>query len=116
MSIDARKDPRVEVRLSAEVEMDGRVHTAITRNLSVGGVCLEAHLEVADGAELKIGLFLVEDDVEDATREPLAMRGKVAWSAPGEQEGAPSTIGIRFESVSAAQMAGLTRFLKLVPA
>jgi len=114
MVIEARQNPRVEVRLSAEVEIGGKTFTATTRNLSIGGVCVEAHVDVTDGAELKVGLFLVFDDIEDATRPPLEMRGRVAWSAPGEG-GSPTTMGIRFDSVSAPQMAGLTKFLKLIP-
>ena len=55
------------------------------------------------------------DDVEDATQPPLEVRGKVAWATPGD-DGQPATMGIRFEAVSPGQLAGLTRFLKIVPA
>jgi hypothetical protein len=108
-----RTSQRIDVRLSAEVQSGPRHFTALTRNLSIGGLCLEAGVPVAEGEELVIGLFLVFDDVEDATREPLQMRGRVAWATPGDG-GEPTIVGVRFESVSAVQMAGLTKFLKMV--
>ena len=112
--IETRKAPRIDVRLSAEVTHQGRVFTVTTRNLSVGGVCLESAVALPDGAELGVGLFLVFDDVEDATRPPLALKAKVAWSAPPENPPGPTVLGLRFESVSAQQLDGLTRFLKQV--
>lgn len=111
--VEGRSSPRIDVRLSAEVACDGRTFTALTRNLSIGGVCLEAGAAVAEGAVLSIALFLVVDDVEDATRAPLEIRGRVAWATPGG-DGEPTIVGVRFESVSALQMAGLTKFLKMV--
>ena len=112
--IDNRQSPRFTVRMSAEVQYGGKLFTAITRDLSVGGVCLESDRLLPEGSALAVGLFLVIDDVEDASQPPLEMRGKVAWAAPGD-EGQASTMGIRFEGVSAPQLAGLTRFLKMVP-
>lgn len=111
---ESRQTPRHPVRLSAEVRHDGRTYTAVTRDLSVGGVCIEAQQVAPEGAVLEVGLFLVVDDVEDASRPPLAMRGKVAWVAPGVG-GAPGAMGIRFDGLSAKQMAGITGFLKLLP-
>ena len=113
-SSDGRLTPRIPVRLSAEVHFAGKVFTATTRDLSSGGVCLESDRLLPEGYALQVGLFLVVDDVEDATQPPLEMRGKVAWATPGDP-GEKGSMGIRFESVSTGQMAGLTRFLKMVP-
>jgi Tfp pilus assembly protein PilZ len=112
--IEARRAPRIDVRLSAEVKFEGRLFTALTRNLSVGGVCLESKVTVPDGAAIGVGLFLVFDDIEDASGPPLELVAKVAWSAPAEEPGQPTVIGLRFESVSATQLEGLTRYLKSV--
>jgi hypothetical protein len=112
--LETRKSPRIDVRLSAEVIHQGRVFTAITRNLSVGGVCLETKVAVPDGADLGVGLFLVYEDVEDATRPPLALQAKVAWSAPSETPAGPTVLGLRFEGVSREQVEGLSRFLTKV--
>lgn len=110
---ERRGPPRIDIRLSAEVTWEGRVFTTKTRNLSVGGVCIECESELAEGAPIKVALFLVIDDVEDATRPPLQLRGTVAWSAPSDG-GQPATAGIRFHGLNEMQLAGLTRFLKLV--
>jgi hypothetical protein len=111
---DNRKSQRFQIRLSAEVSFSGKVFTATTRDLSVGGVCLESDRLLPEGNALTVGLFLVVDDVEDSTQPPLEMRGKVAWSTPGEGD-QPGTMGVRFEGVSATQMTGLTRFLRMLP-
>ena len=109
--VDARTTPRVPIRMSAEVHVGGLLFTATTRDLSMGGMCLESDRSVPEGAALQIGLFLVVDDVEDASQPPLELAGKVAWTAPGE-EGRTGTMGIRFEGITPAQMAGLSRLLK----
>ena len=113
--IDARQAPRTSVRLSAEVHYGGKVFTTTTKDLSVGGVCLESDRLLPVGNPLQVGLFLVVDDVEDATQPPLEVRGKVAWTTPGEP-GQKGAMGVRFDAVSAGQMAGLTRFLRMMPA
>src|SRR4051812_19683128 len=112
--VDARQSRRFTVRLSAEVNHGGKVFTATTRDLSVGGVCLESDRMVPEGDACAVGLFLVVDDVEDASQPTVEIKGKVAWSAPGD-EGRAATMGIRFDAVSAGQLEGLTRFLKLLP-
>ena len=97
--------------MSAEVHHGGRIFTATTRDLSTGGMCLESNRLLPEGEGVLVGLFLVVDDVEDASQPPLEIRGKVAWTAPGE-EGRTGTMGIRFEGVSSTQMVGLSRLLK----
>lgn len=110
---ERRGPPRFEVRLSAEVTFEGRVFTTKTLNLSVGGICLECDRELTEGAPIKVSLFLVVDDVEDATLPPLHVRGTVAWSTPGEP-GKLAMVGVRFQGLSEMQLGVLTRFLKLV--
>ena len=110
---ERRGPPRIDIRLSGEITCEGRSFTTRTRNLSVGGVCIECEKELAEAAPVKLSLFLVIDDVEDATLPPLQVRGLVAWSASGE-DGQPATAGIRFQGLTEMQLAGLTRFLKLV--
>jgi len=111
---DARQNRRYSVRLSAEVTWGGRTFTAVTRDLSAGGVCLESARVLPEGDALQVGLFLVVDDVEDASVPALTVRGRVAWAAHGEDD-RPGTMGIRFEGLSPSQSAGLDRFLRMLP-
>jgi hypothetical protein len=114
--VDARTSPRVPIRLSAEVRHGEATFTATTRDLSVGGVCLEASFSLPEGDLVQVGLFLVVDDVEDASQPPLQVYGRVAWAAPAEPaEGRLATMGVRFQSMTGAQISGLTRILKVVP-
>ena len=63
--------PRFAVRLSAELQVDGRTNTATTRNLSEGGVCLETDRALLEGAALAMTLFVVEDEIEAEGRRGL---------------------------------------------
>ena len=40
MSNQQPRAPRFNIRLSAEVNLEGKVVTGVTRNLSIGGVCI----------------------------------------------------------------------------
>jgi hypothetical protein len=111
---EARQNRRYNVRLSAEVTYRGELFTATTRDLSVGGVCLESRRTVPEGDPLRVALFLVVDEIEDPSQPSIDLTGKVAWAAPGE-EGRPGTLGVRFEGLTPMQQAGLNRFLKLLP-
>ena len=109
---DRRESERIDVRLSADVMYQGRNFTARTRNLSVGGVCLEVNRDLPEGAQLQINLFIVIEDIEDASSPTLALRGIVAWCIPPE-DGAPAQVGVRFDRIAPVQVAALTRILKL---
>jgi PilZ domain-containing protein len=104
-----RHDRRIPVRLSGEFHVGDRMVTVVTRNLSIGGACIEGALSLPEGAALTVGLFLVVDDVEDATRPPLEVAGTVAWTtADGSDR---SLLGVRFERLSQLQIEGLSKFL-----
>jgi hypothetical protein len=103
----------VAVRISADVTTPGGAFTTKTRNLSVGGVCLECAEEMSVGTRLHVLLFLVTEDVEDTTVPQLEVDGTVAWSAPGGGT-EPATAGVRFDPLWAPQVAKLARFLKLI--
>ncbi len=109
---NTRKTPRYDVKVSAEVQTaSGRVVSMHTRNLSEGGVCLEGPIYFPEGTVLAVGLFLVVDEIEDATEAPLALAGHVSWSEePGDGE--PARMGIRFAEVEPAALARLRDFLR----
>ena len=89
--------------------------TMATRNLSAGGVCLAGSVAFPEDSELTIGLFLVEDGIEDASTPSLELAGTVQWSDDGEA-GQPAVMGIRFLTVTPQQTARLQQFLAKLPA
>lgn len=103
--------PRYDIRLGAELDIEGRVVTGTTRNLSTGGVCIELATALVEGALYAVRLFLVEDDIESAGSRPLDLSGTVQWCAEADRGFA---VGFRFTSLTAAQIAALDQALKAV--
>jgi hypothetical protein len=95
--------------MSAEVRVAGRTFTATTRNLSVGGCCLEAAHAMPEDAAIELDLFVVVDDVEEERLPPLSVRGTVMWVA--ETGEIAHVAGVRFEGMTAAQGRWLEQFL-----
>jgi len=104
-----RRHPRFDIKLSAEVHVDGQSFTASTRDVSEGGVGLAVDRPVSENAEVTLGLFLVIDGVEDERFPPLWVKGRVAWS--GEGDDGTRTVGVRFEVITDAQKAWLRRLI-----
>jgi hypothetical protein len=103
--------PRYPIRLSAEVKVDAHRVTGTTRNLSVGGVCVELDRPVAEGKLLQLTLFIVEDDVESEGVRGLDLTGTVQWLAEGSPKYA---VGIKFGNLTTAQSAALANAIKAV--
>jgi c-di-GMP-binding flagellar brake protein YcgR len=110
--VQRRQHARFDVKLSAELTLGEEIFTAITRDISEGGVGLELDRPLPEGTELGINLFLVIDDVEDERSQPLRVRGFVAWCA--ERDEAEWAAGIRFAEVAANQQQWLKQFLTYV--
>lgn len=103
--------PRFNIRLSAELMVDAHRLTGTTRNLSIGGVCVEIDRPVAEGKLIRMTLFVVEDDVETEGARGLELTGTVQWVAEGDRNYA---VGIKFANLNAAQTTALTNALKAV--
>ena len=103
--------PRFHVRLSAELHVEGHRLTGTTRNLSIGGVCLEIDRPLAEGKLVSLTLFVVEDDVETEGARGLDLTGSVQWAAEGDRSYA---VGIKFGHLNATQSAALSRALKAI--
>ncbi|RMH42786.1 MAG: PilZ domain-containing protein [Deltaproteobacteria bacterium] len=104
-----RVHPRFAIRLSAEVACGDRTFTGTTRNVSVGGCCLESAFPLAEGAEVRLDLFVVVDGIEDERMPPLTTRATVQWAA--EQDDGAFAAGLRFTGLTAAQQRWLDQFL-----
>jgi hypothetical protein len=113
MPHDKRRHARYDVRLSAEFRTKaGRLETAVTKNVSVGGAALElAHAALEDGQDLELSLFLVVEGVEDPSKPPLAIGAKVMWT--GEADDGSFAVGVRFERITPEQTKWLERFLEV---
>lgn len=96
-----RQFQRVAVRMSAEIHFGGNVFTGTTRDLSEGGVGLEASKALPEGGEVTLGLFLVVDGVEEERVPPLWVKGRVAWA--GELDDGRHMAGVRFEVITDEQ-------------
>jgi hypothetical protein len=103
--------PRHEIRLSAELRVEGKTVTGVTRNLSPGGVCLEIDRPIVEGAPVRLMLFVVEDDIEAEGARGLELTGTVQWAAESERGHA---IGVKFASLTTAQSNALTGALRAI--
>jgi hypothetical protein len=101
--------PRFDIRLSAEIKVGNVRVTGTTRNLSLGGVCVEIDRPIAEGKSLGLTLFIVEEGIETEGARGLDLVGTVQWLAEGDRGYA---VGIKFGSLTAAQQTGLTNALR----
>ena len=105
---DKRVFPRFAVELSAELETrSGRIHRGTARNLSRGGICLEAVDPPAAGDEVVVRVMLVFD--EDRTSEPLELPARVVWCT---SFGDAQQVGIHFLPLSQDRATYLDMFLR----
>lgn len=111
MGVENRRTARVEVRLSAELQVDGKTVTGQTRDLSAGGVCVEIDRPLAERSQVRVTLFVVENGVEAEGVRGLELIGTVQWSAESERGHA---IGIKFGALTATQSTMLANALKTI--
>ncbi len=104
-----RAHPRYDVHLSAEVTLGERTFTATTRNLSVGGCCIDSAYPLPEEAEVGLSLFLVVEGIEDERFPPLQTRGTVQWAAETDENS--HAAGLKFVGITDAQQQWLEQFL-----
>ena len=105
------RHPRFDVRLSAELRVGNSLVTGVTRNLSVGGVCIEIDRPVAEGSRLELTLFVVENEVETEGLRGLKVAGTVQWAAEGDRGWA---LGLKFDPLTPAQVKSLQNALQTI--
>lgn len=111
MTLQKRALPRYSLRLGAELKVEGHTVTGTTRNLSLGGLCLELDRPLKEGAFIRMTLFLVEDDVEAEGARGLDLTGTVQWMAEGDRGYA---VGVKFGNLTTTQTAALKNALSAV--
>jgi hypothetical protein len=113
MSHTERATPRFDIRLSAELRVEGRVITGTTKNLSMGGLCIEIDRPLPENSFVRLTLFVVEEDVETEGARGLDLTGNVQWNAEGDRG---YSIGLKFGNLTASQQTALANALKTVGA
>ncbi len=111
-----RAHQRFDLHLSAEITTAAGVVTAVTKDLSVGGCCLESAYQLTEGATIQLALFLVVDGIEDTDTPPLIIPAHIQWTAENDEAALDSRhlAGMRFEG-SPEQSAWLDNFLARLP-
>jgi c-di-GMP-binding flagellar brake protein YcgR len=104
-----RQHKRFDAAVAAEVEVDGQVYEAETRDVSIGGVSVLLDEPLDEGATLAVTLILTEDGIESANEESVTAQAQVMWAAPTD-DGA-CMLGLRFSPLPGAQAQRLQRFL-----
>jgi hypothetical protein len=105
---DKRVFPRFDVKATVEiVRADGKVLRCMSRNVSKGGVCLDARTALAGGELVDLHVRLVFD--ANRTSEPLALPARVMWcTAIGDTH----QVGTQFLQLSQEQNTYLDLFLR----
>jgi hypothetical protein len=117
MPIDKRRQPRYDVRLSAEFLTKARLARDRDDQERVErrrGASSSRTPRSVDDQELELSLFLVVEGVEDPSKPPLRVSAKVMWT--GEGDDGSFAAGVRFEKITAEQTRWLERFLEVTAA
>jgi c-di-GMP-binding flagellar brake protein YcgR len=95
----------IEAPFAVSGDPAGRTYEAVTRDISVGGICLEVDHDVesvfplvkAKGARVAVDIRLPDGlDPASITAEPVWSQGKVDWVKKGRKGSSPLLIGLRF--------------------
>lgn len=105
---EQRIHPRFDVKAQVElVRAGGRRVRCTTRNVSKGGVCLDAPVELSAGEDIDVHITLVFD--ANRATEPLALPARVMWSTA---IGRTHQVGTRFRPLTSDQSSYLDLFLR----
>jgi len=98
-----RTDPRYDRRVEVEIVTGSEKQTAITKNISLGGMYLEM-LEPLPMLTKVVVKFRVPTQ-----NEAVEVSGQVRWLEPGETV---CGVGIRFDGLRAREVWALNRFFQ----
>jgi uncharacterized protein (TIGR02266 family) len=95
---EERQAPRIEERLSVEIEVEGARHAAASRNISTGGMFVETEQTLRVGQHIKLHFSV------PAQKDPIAADAEVRWVESG---GA----GVRFVNLRVKDVWALGKLL-----
>jgi c-di-GMP-binding flagellar brake protein YcgR len=104
-----RQHTRIQTAVAAELDVDGEIFAATTRDVSAGGASVVTDARLTDGGTLTLTLILTEDGIESANADALTTKATVMWSA--STDGGETMAGLRFEKLSAAGARTLAQLL-----
>lgn len=105
---DKRVFQRFDVKAQVEiVRAGGKVVRCMSRNVSKGGVCLDARTALQGGEDVDLHITLVFD--ANRSSEPLALPARIMWcTAIGDSH----QVGTQFRQLSKEQTTYLDLFLR----
>ena len=89
-----RAHPRYATSLAAELTIGEDTIACTANNLSMGGVGISLSHALAEGAQLLVNLFLVEEEIEDATTPSMNLQAQVVWIS--QTDGGDFQAGLRW--------------------
>jgi uncharacterized protein (TIGR02266 family) len=101
-----RTDPRYARRLDVEIVAGQDKRTAVTGNISLGGMFVETDQAFPLGTKLQIRFRIPTQP------EPIEVSGEVRWIEGGGPEQAAG-MGIRFQGLRAREVWALNRFFQV---
>ena len=110
---ERRAHQRFEIQLGAEIRTAERSFSAATKDVSVGGACIEGPYALEETSAIDLDLFVVVDGVEEAGFPPLTVRARVQWTAETDDPAVAwrNLAGLRFEELDEAKRQWLERVL-----
>jgi Tfp pilus assembly protein PilZ len=107
--VDNRKHPRFSVQIEAKVALGDKTHSATTKDMSHGGICLLLQQNIASGTKIQLSLSLVLGT--NAFSESLELPGRVIWCTP---MGSTYQLGVVFIEMTPEKSGYLDMFLRFL--
>jgi hypothetical protein len=104
-----RKHARFRTEIAAEIDVEGEIFAASTRDVSQGGAQIVTDAKLQEGSIVTLTLILTEDGIESAHAEALTTRANVVWSGPTDS--GETAAGLRFEGLGVSGTRTLTHLL-----
>jgi hypothetical protein len=104
-----RKHARFRSAIAAEIDVEGEIFAATTRDVSQGGAQIVTDAKLLEGSTITLTLILTEDGIESAHAEALTTRANIVWSAPTDS--GETAAGLRFESLGVSGARTLSHLL-----
>jgi hypothetical protein len=94
-----RTSQRYDVRLPVDYSLGDAKHSSFTRNLSLGGLFIEADLKVAFGARVQVRFSIPNQ------KEPIEVGAVVRWTEAGG-------FGVQFDGLRARDVWSLGKYFE----